>query len=71
MKLHQNTCKRHRKGFLSFAGGGSNSRRIEMYVSLKDTGHGGPPHEVPFGRVLPESFPVMDQLYTGEHFKIT
>jgi hypothetical protein len=37
-----------------------------MYVSLADTGHGGPPHEVPFGRILPESFPVLDQLYTGE-----
>ena len=34
-------CKRHRKGFMSFAGGGKNSRRIEMFVSLSDTGHGG------------------------------
>ena len=58
-------CERFRKGWLSFAGGGSNSRRIEMFVSLATTGHGGPPHEVPFGRVLPESFAVLDQLYTG------
>jgi hypothetical protein len=41
-----NTCKRHRKGWLSFAGGGANSRRLEMFVGLADTGHGGPPHEV-------------------------
>lgn len=60
-----NTCKRHRKGWLSFAGGGANSRRIEMFVGLGDTGHGGPPHEVPFGRVLRQSFPVLDSLYTG------
>jgi len=37
----KNKCERHRKGFLSFAGGGPNSRRIEMFVSLADTGHGG------------------------------
>mmetsp|Transcript_32420 Transcript_32420/g.73285 ORF Transcript_32420/g.73285 Transcript_32420/m.73285 type:complete len:370 (-) Transcript_32420:162-1271(-) len=64
-RLRKNKCVRHRKGFLSFAGGGENSRRIEMFVSLADTGHGGPPHEVPFGRVLPSSFLVLDKLHTG------
>mmetsp|Transcript_76519 Transcript_76519/g.153634 ORF Transcript_76519/g.153634 Transcript_76519/m.153634 type:complete len:420 (+) Transcript_76519:74-1333(+) len=68
-KHKRKTCLRHRKGFLSFAGGGPNSRRIEMFVGLADTGHGGDgkqaTHEVPFGRVVPASFPVLDQLYTG------
>lgn len=62
-------CQRFRKGFLSFAGGGANSRSVEMFVALADTGHGGDGkssvHEVPFGRVLPSSFRVLDQLYTG------
>lgn len=64
-KLKRQRCMRHRKGFLSFAGAGPNTRSIEMFVGLADTGHGGTPHEVPFGRVLPQSFPVLDQLYTG------
>ena len=68
-KLGKGPCRRHRKGFMSFAGGGRNSRRIEMFVSLTDTGHGGngeqSTHEVPFGRILPSSFSVMDKLYTG------
>ena len=68
-KHNKGPCLRHRKGFLSFAGGGKNSRRIEMFVTLKDTGHGGDGKqamwEVPFGRVVPRSFPVLDQLYTG------
>merc|ERR1712194_175896 len=55
-----------KRGYLSFAGGGTNSRGLEFFFTFRDVGLGVSPWEVPFGKVVgEESFQVMDRWYTG------
>jgi len=55
-----------KRGYLSFAGGGKNSRGTEFFFSFRDTALGTSPWEVPFGTVVgDDSFQTMDHWYTG------
>jgi len=54
------------KGFISFAGGGPNSRNTQLFISLARIDLGEAPHEVPFGRLISaESFKTMAKWYNG------
>ena len=44
--------RRVKRGMLSFAGGGPNSRQTEMFIAYQDIALGGAKHEVRFGRLL-------------------
>ena len=54
---------RFKRGLLSFAGAGANSRATEMFLAFKDIGLGGALHEVPFARVVDDGvgYATMDQ----------
>ncbi|CAM9268138.1 unnamed protein product [Chrysoparadoxa australica] len=55
---------RFRKGFMSFAGGGVNSRTTQVFIALADSGHlGRAAWETPFGEVLPPH-DVLDSIST-------
>lgn len=55
-----------KRGYLSFAGGGPNSRGTEFFFSFRDLALGRSPWEVPFGTIVgKESFETMDHWYTG------
>ena len=56
--------QRFKKGMISFAGGGENSRLTEMFIALTDVRLGGAPHEVPFGQVI-QGLGVLDLWYDG------
>ena len=51
---HERICRRMRRGFLSYAGAGANSRSTEMFVALASIGLGGALHEVPFAHLIGE-----------------
>ena len=58
---------RFKRGLLSFAGAGANSRATEMFLAFKDIGLGGALHEVPFARVVDDGvgYATMDRWYNG------
>eukprot|EP00931_Biecheleriopsis_adriatica_P023154 TRINITY_DN14691_c0_g1_i3.p1 TRINITY_DN14691_c0_g1~~TRINITY_DN14691_c0_g1_i3.p1 ORF type:complete len:292 (-),score=50.82 TRINITY_DN14691_c0_g1_i3:35-910(-) len=57
---------RMKRGYLSFAGGGPNSRGTEFFFSFRDINLGTTAWEVPFGTLIgQESFQTMDLWYTG------
>lgn len=58
--------KRMKRGYVSFAGGGENSRGTEFFFAFRDIALGDSPWEVPFGTLVgEESFQTMDHWYTG------
>merc|ERR1712113_308302 len=58
--------KRMKRGYLSFAGSGPNSRNVEFFFAYRDIGLGTSPWEVPFGKLVgQESYESMDYWYTG------
>lgn len=64
--LDQEDERRMKRGYLSFAGGGANSRGVEFFFTYRDTSLGGSSWEVPFAKLVGhESFQSMDHWYTG------
>eukprot|EP01126_Amoeba_proteus_P022389 TRINITY_DN2262_c0_g4_i2.p1 TRINITY_DN2262_c0_g4~~TRINITY_DN2262_c0_g4_i2.p1 ORF type:complete len:169 (+),score=29.49 TRINITY_DN2262_c0_g4_i2:436-942(+) len=60
-----NTIKSFKRGYLSFAGSGPNSRTTELFISYQDNAYlGQQPWEVPIGYVL-RGMDVIDRLYDG------
>lgn len=60
--------KRFQKGYLAYAGSGTNSRSNQLIVALDDNGRlgGGSPWEVPWGEVIgKDSLEVLNKIYTG------
>mmetsp|Transcript_19711 Transcript_19711/g.48385 ORF Transcript_19711/g.48385 Transcript_19711/m.48385 type:complete len:316 (-) Transcript_19711:771-1718(-) len=58
--------KPFKKGMLSFAGGSKNSRKIELFFALSDSGDlGKEPWEVPIGSVDEDSIAVLESLHSG------
>lgn len=60
--------KRFAKGYFSYAGGGPNTRDMQIFVTLADDGPlgGGSPWEVPWGELVGlHSFETLDRIYTG------
>ena len=60
--------KRFAKGYLAYAGGGKNSRGVQLIMALGPNGRlcGGSPWEVPWGEVVGErSFRTLDSIYVG------
>jgi peptidyl-prolyl cis-trans isomerase A (cyclophilin A) len=54
------------RGYLSFAGGGPNTRDSQLFIALADsTWLGKAPWEVPLGRVIEGMDEVLDALYSG------
>ncbi|CAN0000226.1 unnamed protein product [Discosporangium mesarthrocarpum] len=54
------------RGMLSFAGSGPNSRRTQVFITLKDQHSlGKAPWETPFGLVTSGMRSIVDKLYTG------
>jgi cyclophilin family peptidyl-prolyl cis-trans isomerase len=54
------------RGYLSFAGGGPNTRDSQLFIALADsTWLGKSPWEVPLGRVIEGMDEVVDSLYSG------
>ena len=56
-----------KRGMLSFAGGGPNTRNSQIFIALADLDFlGKQPWETPFGRVVgPESEVTLDKIYKG------
>jgi len=64
--LDRSAARRMKRGYLSFAGGGANSRGTEFFFSFRDIDLGTSPWEVPFATLIgDESFQAMDHWYTG------
>ena len=62
----QTSKKNLKRGFVSFAGGGKNSRGTEFFFAFRDLQLGGSPWEVPFGTLVGDaSFHAMDRWYAG------
>lgn len=58
--------RRMKRGYLSFAGGGKDSRSLEFFFAYRDVGLGTALWEVPFGTLVgDESFDNMDHFYTS------
>ena len=60
--------KRFAKGYLAYAGGGKNSRGVQLIMALGPNGRlcGGSPWEVPWGEVVGDwSFRTIDAIYVG------
>jgi cyclophilin family peptidyl-prolyl cis-trans isomerase len=60
--------KRFAQGYLAYAGGGNDSRGVQLIVSLKANGRlaGGSPWEVPWGELVGQrSFETLANIYTG------
>lgn len=54
-----------KKGIISYAGNGDDSRGCQLFITLKDSRHLGKAQwERALGFVLPESFPVIDKIFT-------
>ncbi len=52
------------RGYLSFAGGGANTRDMQLFIALSDSDWlGKAPWEVPVGRVIYGMDDVIDKLY--------
>jgi peptidyl-prolyl cis-trans isomerase A (cyclophilin A) len=67
-RLNKLGVKRFAKGYMSYAGGGSDSRDNQLFVALADNGPlgGGSPWEVPWGELVGNhSFETLDRIYTG------
>ena len=59
---------RFQKGYLSYAGGGDNSRGTQLFITNADSLYlgGGSPWEVPIGQLVDEaSYTTIDKVYTG------
>uniref|UniRef100_A0A7S3NN29 PPIase cyclophilin-type domain-containing protein n=1 Tax=Aureoumbra lagunensis TaxID=44058 RepID=A0A7S3NN29_9STRA len=55
-----------KRGYLSFAGSGQNSRTTEFFFAFRDLQLGNAPWEVPFAQIIgEESFLTMDRFYVG------
>lgn len=55
-----------KRGYLSFAGSGENSRTTEFFFAFKDLQLGSSPWEVPFGTLVQQSsFDTLDRFYVG------
>mmetsp|Transcript_36542 Transcript_36542/g.56137 ORF Transcript_36542/g.56137 Transcript_36542/m.56137 type:complete len:161 (-) Transcript_36542:45-527(-) len=60
--------KRFQKGYLSYAGGGKDTRNNQLFIALADNGQlgGGSPWEVPIGELVgAQSYATLDKIYTG------
>ena len=60
--------KRFQRGYMSYAGGGPNTRSQQLFVALADNGMlgGGSPWEVPWGELVgAHSYETLDKIYTG------
>jgi peptidyl-prolyl cis-trans isomerase A (cyclophilin A) len=67
-RLNKLGVKRFAKGYLSYAGGGPNSRDNQLFVALADNGPlgGGSPWEVPWGELVGNhSYETLDRIHTG------
>jgi peptidyl-prolyl cis-trans isomerase A (cyclophilin A) len=67
-RVNEVGVKRFQKGYFSYAGGGPNTRDLQIFVALKDDGPlgGGSPWEVPWGELVGEhSYETLDKIYTG------
>lgn len=54
-----------KKYYVSYAGGGPNTRSTQIFIAFDDLDFlGNEPWETPFGRIV-EGFDVIDSLYTG------
>lgn len=54
-----------KKYYVSYAGGGPNTRSTQIFIAFEDLDFlGKEPWETPFGRIV-EGFEVIDSLYTG------
>ncbi len=66
--------KRFRKGYLSYAGAGKNSRGTQLFIAFEDNAYlgGGSPWEVPWGMLFGEqSYRTLASLYTGYGEKVS
>jgi len=62
------TTKRFAQGYMSYAGGGENTRDKQFFVALQANGPlgGGSPWEVPWGELVGhDSYATLRQIYTG------
>ena len=60
--------KRFQRGYLAYAGSGTNSRDVQFIVALQDNGPlgGGSPWEVPWGELVGQhSYDTLNKIYTG------
>jgi cyclophilin family peptidyl-prolyl cis-trans isomerase len=54
--------RKFKRGYVSFAGGGKNSRKADMFISFTDTdGLGNSPWETPFGSISLDGMEVVDR----------
>jgi cyclophilin family peptidyl-prolyl cis-trans isomerase len=54
-----------RKGYLSFAGGGDNTRSTQMFIAFEDLDFlGKSPWETPFGKII-DGYSTLDKFYKG------
>jgi peptidyl-prolyl cis-trans isomerase A (cyclophilin A) len=66
--------ERFRKGYISYAGAGKNSRGTQLIIAFGNNRYlgGGSPWEVPIGAVIGDlSMKVLDSIYTGYGEKIS
>lgn len=60
-----NLHKGIKRGYLSFAGGGANTRSTQLFIAFEDLDFlGNEPWETPFGKVT-EGYDTLDALYKG------
>jgi cyclophilin family peptidyl-prolyl cis-trans isomerase len=67
-RQNERGVKRFQKGYLSYAGGGPNTRDNQLFVALGDDGPlgGGSPWEVPWGELVgAHSYETLGRIYTG------
>ena len=67
-RVNAQDVRRFQRGYMSYAGGGPNTRSQQLFVALADNGMlgGGSPWEVPWGELVgAHSYATLDKIYTG------
>jgi peptidyl-prolyl cis-trans isomerase A (cyclophilin A) len=54
----------NKRGFVTFANGGPNSRTTQIFIGMRDNSYLDPDHFAPFGEVI-AGMDVVDMLYSG------
>lgn len=69
-----NGVQRFQKGYMAYAGGGTNSRGTQLIMAFENNRYlgGGSPWEVPFGQLIGDSsYETMSKIYTGYGEKVS
>jgi peptidyl-prolyl cis-trans isomerase A (cyclophilin A) len=54
----------NKRGFVTFANGGPNTRTTQVFIGMRDNSYLDPDHFAPFGEVI-EGMDIVDMLYNG------